>query len=31
MVSTDQMQETGENLVKKAFEQIADKQIDAFR
>ncbi len=31
MVSTDQMQETGENLVKKASEQIADKQTDALR
>ena len=28
---TNHMQETGENLVEKAFEQITDEQIDAFR
>ena len=28
---TNHMQETGENLVVKAFEQITDEQIDAFR
>ena len=28
---TNHMQETGKNLVEKAFEQITDEQIDAFR
>ena len=28
---TNHMQETGENLVEKTFEQITDEQIDAFR